>query len=86
MFNMTAAKKIVAVCAAVGILFSELPVALAATNNGPRTTASICADLKKNYDINMAYYRGNPSKRGRWRAAAQNLKTLAEFYECSWAV
>ncbi|HZP19036.1 MAG TPA: hypothetical protein VFB16_02405 [Bauldia sp.] len=45
----------------------------------------ICAELKSSYDFNMNYYKGNPSKRGRWKIAAENLKTLAEGNNCSWA-
>ena len=47
--------------------------------------ARFCEDLKDAYDTNMAYYNENPSKRSRWKATAENLKTLAEGNNCGWA-
>jgi len=47
--------------------------------------ARFCDDLKDAYDTNMAYYSENPSKRARWKATAENIKTLAEGNNCGWA-
>lgn len=47
--------------------------------------ARFCDDLKDAYDTNMAYYNENPSKRSRWKATAENIKTLAEGNNCGWA-
>ena len=47
--------------------------------------ARFCEDLKDAYDTNMAYYNENPSKRSRWKATAENIKTLAEGNNCGWA-
>ena len=47
--------------------------------------ARFCEDLRDAYDTNMAYYNENPSKRARWKATAENIKTLAEGNNCGWA-
>jgi len=44
-----------------------------------------CDDLQSSYNININYYNGKPSKRGKWKIAADNLKTLAEGNNCTWA-
>ena len=48
--------------------------------------AKFCRDLKAAYDENIAYYSEKPSKRSQWRRTAQNIKTLAEGNNCSWAL
>lgn len=47
--------------------------------------AQICTELKDSYDFNMSYYKEKPGKRGRWKTTAQNLQTLAQGNDCSWA-
>jgi hypothetical protein len=59
-----------------------------AEQRSPQQTAEhdrICRELKDAYDTNMDYYNGNPAKRGKWKITAENLKTLAEGNNCSWA-
>ena len=48
--------------------------------------AKICAELQGSYDYNMNYYKEKPKQRGKWKIAAENLKTLAEGNDCSWAM
>ena len=79
--------------ATVSVIFVAAPAAQAAKNDGRFATSSesmykkteICSELKQSYDFNMSYYKGNPSKRGRWKNTAENLKTLAGGNDCSWA-
>jgi len=48
--------------------------------------AKICAELKDSYDFNMSYYKEKPKQRGKWKTTAENIKTLAEGNNCSWAM
>ena len=43
-----------------------------------------CKRLKDSYDYLMNYYREKPRTRSKFKAAAANVKLIAEGIECDW--
>jgi hypothetical protein len=73
---------------AIGI-FGSSTVYAAGKDQRPGTSESerkkFCLDLKLSYNENISYYNGNRAKRGQWKRTADNIKTVAEGNNCSWA-
>jgi hypothetical protein len=67
------------------------PASFAAKNNGgfqesgESKRKKFCLDLKFSYNENINYYNEKPKTRSQWKRTADNIKTLAEGNNCSWA-
>ena len=87
----TIPNQLVVAILATTLSLSAFEGAQAAKNDGRFQTsveaqhAKICTELQSSYNTNMNYYNEKPAKRGRWKITAENLKTLAQGNDCSWA-
>jgi len=87
----TITNQLIVATLAAALSLTALEDALAAKNDGRFQTsaeaqhAKICTELQSSYNTNMNYYNEKPAKRGRWKITAENLKTLAQGNDCSWA-
>lgn len=87
----TLTNQLIVAAVAATLSLVALQDAQAAKNDGRFQTsaeakhAKICAELQSSYNTNMNYYNEKPAKRGKWKTTADNLKTLAEGNDCSWA-
>ena len=87
----TITNQLIVATLAAALSVTALEDAQAAKNDGRFQTsaeaqhAKICTELQSSYNTNMNYYNEKPAKRGRWKTTAENLKTLAQGNDCSWA-